>query len=61
MNKGITAAFSALGLAAAAMAQQATPGSEWLTYNNGLDGQRFSPLKQIAAGNVQRLAQACRV
>ncbi len=62
MHKGITAtSCTLLLLAVVAMAQQATPGSEWLTYNNSLDGQRYSPLKQIDATNVDRLAQVCRV
>jgi alcohol dehydrogenase (cytochrome c) len=33
----------------------------WPTYNNGLDGQRFSPLQEINAGNVDRLTEVCRV
>ena len=63
MHKGILAASGALAIiAAVGMAQQAaTPGGEWLTYNNSLDGQRYSPLKQIDATNVDRLAPVCRV
>ncbi|MFO7324479.1 MAG: PQQ-binding-like beta-propeller repeat protein [Pseudomonadota bacterium] len=48
-------------MAAPTMAQQAMPGGEWLTYNNGLHGQRYSPLKQIDAGNAARLGEVCRV
>ena len=48
----------ALG-ATATRAQQ--PGAQWLTYNNRLDGQRYSPLKQITPANVARLAEVCRV
>jgi alcohol dehydrogenase (cytochrome c) len=47
------------GVGTAALA--ATPGSEWLSYNNGLHGQRYSPLKQVDASNVARLGQVCRV
>jgi glucose dehydrogenase len=44
-----------------AAAQQPAPGGEWLSYNNGLHGQRYSPLKQIDATNVARLGEVCRV
>jgi alcohol dehydrogenase (cytochrome c) len=43
------------------VAQEATPGSQWPTYNNRLDGQRHSPLKQITAENIGRLGERCRV
>ncbi|MGH8149432.1 MAG: pyrroloquinoline quinone-dependent dehydrogenase [Steroidobacteraceae bacterium] len=33
----------------------------WPSINNQLDGERFSPLKQITAANVARLAEVCRV
>jgi len=42
-------------------AQDATPGSQWLSYNNRLDGQRYSPLKQITAANASQLGEVCRV
>lgn len=45
---------------AAALAQQPAPGGEWLSYNNGLHGQRYSPLKQIDVGNAARLGEVCR-
>jgi len=44
-----------------AHAQEATPGSQWLSNNNHLDGQRFSPLKEITAANASRLHEVCRV
>jgi alcohol dehydrogenase (cytochrome c) len=59
MRKFLPAALCCLS--AAAFAQQATPGSEWLSYNNSLTGQRYSPLKQIDAANVARLGTVCRV
>ena len=31
--------------------------TEWPSYNNGLDSQRYSALDQINAGNVKSLAQ----
>ena len=43
------------------LAQDATPGSQWLTYNNRLDGQRYSPLKQINTTNVAQLGEVCRI
>src|SRR5690606_25968024 len=46
---------------AAALAQQPAAGGEWLSYNNGLHGQRYSPLKQIDVGNATRLGEVCRV
>ena len=36
-------------------------GAEWPSYNNHLDGQRFSPLKQITPANVAKLGEVCRV
>src|SRR6201996_1927935 len=33
--------------------------TEWPSYNNGLDSQRYSTLDQINAGNVKSLAQVC--
>jgi PQQ-dependent dehydrogenase (methanol/ethanol family) len=36
-------------------------GGQWLTYNNGLDGQRFSPLKEITPANAKQLGEVCRV
>ena len=42
-------------------AQEATFGSQWLTYNNRLDGQRFSPLKEITPANASQLGEVCRV
>ncbi|HYP78842.1 MAG TPA: PQQ-binding-like beta-propeller repeat protein, partial [Steroidobacteraceae bacterium] len=53
--------LAAAGVAGTAHAQNATPGGEWLSYNNGLHGQRYSPLKQIDATNAARLGQLCRV
>jgi len=48
-----------LGLAAAGGAQRrrATPAQEWQTYNHDLAGTRFSPLTEINAGNVAKLAK----
>ncbi|HXR91831.1 MAG TPA: PQQ-binding-like beta-propeller repeat protein [Steroidobacteraceae bacterium] len=54
-----------LGILAAtapiAAAQESTPGGQWLTVNNRLDGQRFSPLKQITPANAAQLGEVCRV
>ncbi len=54
-------ALCALAESAPAGAQESIPGSQWLTVNNRLDGQRFSPLKQITPANVSRLGEICRV
>ena len=35
-------------------------GGEWGSYNKSFDGQRYSPLRQINAGNVAALAEVCR-
>jgi alcohol dehydrogenase (cytochrome c) len=42
-------------------AQEASPGGQWLSYNNHLDGQRFSSLKQITPANAAQLGEVCRV
>jgi alcohol dehydrogenase (cytochrome c) len=42
-------------------AQETSPGSQWLSYNNHLDGQRFSPLKEITPANATQLGEVCRV
>ena len=47
----------ALVTATCALAQN----TQWPTYNNGYDSQRFSPLKQITTGNVTQLGEVCRV
>jgi alcohol dehydrogenase (cytochrome c) len=44
-----------------ARAQESTPGSQWLSINNRLDGQRFSPLKEITPANASQLQEVCRV
>ena len=49
------------GVAAVAGAQEAGPGGQWLSYNNHLDGQRFSPLKEITPANATQLGEVCRV
>ena len=66
MRRGVKAVLCLLliggALAGAEVARaQSTPGGEWLNYNNGLHGQRYSPLKQIDASNAARLGTVCRV
>ncbi len=53
--------LAALTLCSPAVGQDSTPGSQWLTVNNRLDGQRFSPLKQITPANASQLGEVCRV
>jgi PQQ-dependent dehydrogenase (methanol/ethanol family) len=48
-------------LAPSVPAAESTPGSQWLTVNNRLDGQRFSPLKQITPANAGKLGEVCRI
>jgi len=56
----VSMAWGSIGFAAA-QAQPPTPGAQWLSFNNRLDGQRFSPLKQITPANAARLHEVCRV
>jgi len=54
--RALTTALALLaGLHGAAQAAD----TEWPSYNNGLDSQRYSTLDQINAGNVKSLAPIC--
>jgi alcohol dehydrogenase (cytochrome c) len=55
-NFGLPAVVLLVGLEAFAARAADT---EWPSYNNGLDGQRYSTLAGINAGNVKSLAQIC--
>jgi alcohol dehydrogenase (cytochrome c) len=44
-----------------AHAQESTPGAQWLSINNHLDGQRFSPLQEITPANAAQLREVCRL
>ncbi|MCP5144204.1 MAG: PQQ-binding-like beta-propeller repeat protein [Gammaproteobacteria bacterium] len=57
----LTASMAVMVGSNTAIAQQSTPGGQWLSYNNRLDGQRFSPLKELTPRNVDQLGEACRV
>jgi PQQ-dependent dehydrogenase (methanol/ethanol family) len=46
---------------ASAFAQESTPGGQWPSYNNRLNGQRYSPLKQVTPENAAQLGEVCRV
>jgi alcohol dehydrogenase (cytochrome c) len=46
---------------ASAAAQESTPGVQWPSYNNRLNGQRYSPLKQVTPENATQLGEVCRV
>ena len=48
----------ALAVAASAQRPAATAAQEWRTYDHDLAGTRFSPLTEINAGNVAKLAKA---
>ncbi len=51
--------LGALPLAAAA--ESTAPNVDWPGYNNDLQAQRYSPLKQITAKNVGSLKEVCRI
>lgn len=55
------AALMMLGTWALADEPPAPPGADWGGFNKTLDGQRYSPLTQINAGNAASLAEVCRV
>jgi alcohol dehydrogenase (cytochrome c) len=61
MRNGVLGLACTLLVAGVAMAADETPGGEWLSYNKGLHGQRYSPLKQVTVANAARLGQVCRV
>jgi alcohol dehydrogenase (cytochrome c) len=58
--RGLAALLTA-ALTSICGAQETSPGSQWLSYNNHLDGQRFSPLKEITAANAAQLGEVCRI
>jgi hypothetical protein len=43
------------------VAAGANASDDWRQYNKTLDGQRFSPLKQISTGNAATVNEVCRV
>jgi len=56
----VLALFALLG-SAGNSAVAAMPGLQWPSINNRLDGQRFSPLKEITPENAAQLHEVCRV
>jgi PQQ-dependent dehydrogenase (methanol/ethanol family) len=44
-----------------ATAADGVPGFQWPSVNNRLDGQRFSPLKEITPANASQLEEVCRI
>jgi len=57
---GAAGTVQARELAVARDEAERAAGGEWPSYNKSLDGQRYSPLRQINAGNADRLAEVCR-
>jgi alcohol dehydrogenase (cytochrome c) len=62
----VFAFFAVAGLAYAAEPQpaaqsEASPGAPWASFNNHLDGRRYSTLRQINTGNIGRLGEVCRI
>src|SRR5438067_13764315 len=55
-----SAVLAIVGLSVSGGAQRraATPAEEWQTYNHDLAATRFSPLTEINAANVAKLARA---
>lgn len=47
-------------VADAALAEHSA-GGEWPSYNKSLDGQRYSPLRQINTANADKLAEVCHL
>ncbi len=60
-KKALLATILSASISTLALAQSAAVGAQWLTYNNGLDSQRFSSLKQINTQNATQLGQVCKV
>jgi alcohol dehydrogenase (cytochrome c) len=60
-TKALLAIFTLAAIATPGLAQDAAVGPQWLTYNNGLDSQRYSSLKQINTQNASQLGQVCKV
>ena len=58
--KIVTAALGTLLISSTA-SLAATPGGQWQSYNYQLDGQRFSPLREITTANIDQLGEVCRV
>ena len=56
LNRIVGKGILLLSMTCAICAGQSTTG--WTVYNGGLDGDHYSPLKQINRGNVQRLKVA---
>lgn len=50
-----------LAVSASVSAQETSPGANWSSYNNSLDGQRYSALRQINLANAAQLGEVCRV
>ncbi len=64
LTAGLRRLGMVLAIAPLALAQLgAAPalGPQWPTYNNRLEGQRFSPLKQINTETVGQLGEVCRL
>jgi alcohol dehydrogenase (cytochrome c) len=47
--------------ATSAEVSQATAGAQWPSFNNRLDGQRYSPLREITPANAAQLGEVCRL
>ncbi|MBL6751672.1 MAG: PQQ-binding-like beta-propeller repeat protein [Nevskia sp.] len=59
---GLAGACAATLVPAAQAAEpEPSTGGEWAGYNKTLDGERFSPLRQITPANAAGLAEVCRI
>ncbi|MCC6202472.1 MAG: PQQ-binding-like beta-propeller repeat protein [Gammaproteobacteria bacterium] len=63
MKNLLTLSLAILGSAiwSGAQAQATVSGLDWLNFNNGLDGQRYSSLREITTQNARQLGEVCRV
>ncbi|MBX9605904.1 MAG: PQQ-binding-like beta-propeller repeat protein [Gammaproteobacteria bacterium] len=66
MKSGATLAMTALvvGIGASASAQQAVSipeNTNWTSYNENVNGQRYVPLNQITRDNAAELGEVCRL
>ncbi|MGE3848014.1 MAG: PQQ-binding-like beta-propeller repeat protein, partial [Gammaproteobacteria bacterium] len=66
MKRGATLAMTALavGMCATANAQQAVSipdNTNWTSYNENVNGQRYVPLNQVTRDNAAELGEVCRL
>ncbi len=62
---GLATALAGIVLSLPVLAEDAAPAApadtNWLSYNNQVNGQRWTDLEQINSGNASRLGEVCRL